>query len=156
MHGQASKPLLSKERGCSTVDFKQMILCGVFKSSQNVLLFHVVMFIFDCCHLLWLRHSFRHISQQRPALLDTMSQTDAFHKALKLHRVKLLMCCHSCWCVCTRNEASAHITLTEMDMCMLCVCTGINTYCNPARQGPAVPSSCIPRVHCSPTAVGAC
>lgn len=119
-------PNVSSAKGeCFRVDLKQMMLCGGFLGSEMILLFCFMLLCLFLIPVIYCGSAFvqRYITTAL-RMLDTMSQTDALHKALKLHMVRLLMCCHSCWCVWTRNEASTHITLTEMNrhtVCVLCV-----------------------------------
>lgn len=58
-------------------------------------------------------------------------ETESFHTTFKLKRMELMpMCCHSCCCVWTRNEASTHISL-QLNRHMHSACMqNINPYCN--------------------------
>lgn len=132
----------SARRECFRVDLKQIMFCGGF----------LVLKLYCCFTLFYVRiqsftvfrHLFKYTSQQRSECLDTIFQTDAFHKTFKLHRMKLMMCCHSCRCVWTRNEASTHIT-PEMNRHMHAVC--VRTLTHTATRMPRASGSFVMHSH---------
>lgn len=110
----------SAGRECFGSDVKQMMFLGRFDGYEIILLFHVVVFIFEASHLLRFNIRFKDILQRRETPEHRARQT-LLRRHLNYRTKLLLMRCHSCRCVWTRNEASSHIT-SEMKRHMHAVC----------------------------------
>lgn len=98
-----------------------------FFGSEIILLFHVVMFIFESSHLLCFGICSKIYHNNAQKALTQHPRQMLFIRHLN-YRMKLLMCCHSCWYVWTSNEASSHITLAEMNRHMHAVCVWTLTH----------------------------